>query len=399
MRILILDTYYQAPLDQVYRNRPGLEHRSYAEQLRAVYDLGFARADYLELNLRQLGHEATQFIVDAPALQRRWAAENGIRLPAELSNGYVSALKRLGQRGRGVIRRRVGLSRGGAAAEWELRVVAAQVEQFNPDVILNCDALRFSADFLRRLKSNSRLLVGEISYPIADDIDLHVYDLIISAAPHYVKRFRRLGIRAEALRLGFESSILDRLGPPPSQDGVVFIGALGNHHRHRRRLLEEVSRRVAISCWGSGAESLAPDSPLRQCVQPPLWGYDMYRQLQQARIALNVHIDVAENQAGNMRLYEATGVGTLLITDDKENLRELFSPGQEVVTYRSPDECAELITYYLKHERECAAIAAAGQARTLRDHTYNRRMREFVDLLSPLLHLTGDGRRRIARRM
>ena len=59
----------------------------------------------------------------------------------------------------------------------------------------------------------------------------------------------------------------------------------------------------------------------------------MYRVLARSKIALNRHIDVAEDHANNMRLYEATGVGTFLITDAKRNLSELFEPGEEVVTY------------------------------------------------------------------
>ena len=42
-----------------------------------------------------------------------------------------------------------------------------------------------------------------------------------------------------------------------------------------------------------------------------------------------------------MRLYEATGVGTLLVTDYKDNLHEMFIPGKEVVVYRDADEAVE----------------------------------------------------------
>jgi spore maturation protein CgeB len=71
-----------------------------------------------------------------------------------------------------------------------------------------------------------------------------------------------------------------------------------------------------------------------------------------------------------MRLFEATGMGTLLITDWKDNIAELFEPGKEVVCYKSVDECLELIKYYSQHEAERAAIAAAGQRRTLQNHSY-----------------------------
>src|SRR5262249_56992222 len=113
-------------------------------------------------------------------------------------------------------------------------------------------------------------------------------------------------------------------------------------------------------------------------VQPPLWGYDMYRQLQQAQITLNIHVDIAEDFAGNMRLFEATGSGSLMITDWKVNLHEMFEPGKEVVAYRSAQECIELIQYYLEHDNERERIADAGQQRTIREHTYSRRVQRLM---------------------
>jgi spore maturation protein CgeB len=106
----------------------------------------------------------------------------------------------------------------------------------------------------------------------------------------------------------------------------------------------------------------------------------MFQLLRNSRITLNHHGDIGP-YANNMRLYEATGVGTLLITDWKANLQEMFEPGKEVVAYRTPDECAELIQYYLEHDEERKAIARAGQERTLREHTYYQRLQELVDIV------------------
>jgi spore maturation protein CgeB len=82
-----------------------------------------------------------------------------------------------------------------------------------------------------------------------------------------------------------------------------------------------------------------------------------------------------------MRLYEATGVGSLLLTNEGSNLTELFQPGSEVVTYADVDDLVEKARHYLAHEDERRTIAAAGQARTLRDHTYEVRMRELAEIL------------------
>jgi spore maturation protein CgeB len=107
----------------------------------------------------------------------------------------------------------------------------------------------------------------------------------------------------------------------------------------------------------------------------------MYGRLAESRMTVNVHIDVAENYANNMRLYEATGCGALLITDHKDNLHELFLPDREVVEYRSVDEAIEKIRYYTEHPSEAEAVALAGQRRTLGEHSYLQRMEELTGIL------------------
>ena len=74
----------------------------------------------------------------------------------------------------------------------------------------------------------------------------------------------------------------------------------------------------------------------------------MFSLLHRSKLTLNKHIDVSENYANNMRLFEATGTGACLITDWKDNLADLFEPQKEVVAYRSSEECLDLIAYYAR---------------------------------------------------
>jgi spore maturation protein CgeB len=382
MRILILDTHYQESLRLVYANDPHLAQQPSSEQLRAIYDTGFGRADFLPLNLRKLGHAVEQFIANAQPIQMRWAAENGLHV-----DPTRSPLLRVQQR----LKREVDRFRarpkipGMHIPQWELEVVAAQARTFKPDVIFVCDVLYLPAHFHRTLKEYTKRLVGEMAYPIPPNLDLTPFDLIVSAAPHFVDRLRQAGVRSEMLRLGFEQTVLDRVGVQTKDAELAFIGSVGKDHQQRLELLEALSQRAPLSCWGAGVDSLPPESPLRGRVKPPLWGYDMYRQLQRSKIALNIHIDMAEQFAANMRLYEATGVGTLLLTDWKTNLHELFEPGVEVVAYRSIAECVELVEHYLAHETERETIAKAGQKRTLCEHSYYHRMQELTDILNRYL--------------
>lgn len=370
MRILILDALYREFLDGVYRRRPDLAERSSREQLEAIYDHGFARCDFLPRNLRRLGHEADQIIVNALPLQRAAARELGVR-PPPLRSRWSDGAQRIS---RGLLRR-LGQEASSQRDE-EMRVVEAQVEAFDPDVIFNAEVLQFPAEFVRRIARRSngkRRMVGECAYPIPDSLDLTAYDFMVSAVPHFVSRFAAAGIPAALWHHAFEPAVLERLPPAAGQEGIVFLGSVTRHHGERRELLQKVARRLPVRFFGN-----APGMPR---FRPPLWGYDMYRELRRAGIALNVHINMASKYAANVRLYEATGMGTMLLTDWKENLGELFEVGKEVVAFRGADECVALAEYYLAHEEERAAIAAAGQRRTLRDHTYLRRARSLMEFV------------------
>ena len=67
----------------------------------------------------------------------------------------------------------------------------------------------------------------------------------------------------------------------------------------------------------------------------------MYDILRRSKITFNRHIDVAETNANNMRMFEATGMGSLLITDKKDNLNDLFCENKEVISYCNKEDALE----------------------------------------------------------
>ena len=74
------------------------------------------------------------------------------------------------------------------------------------------------------------------------------------------------------------------------------------------------------------------------------------------------------------------------------NLKTLFDLGKEIVAYRSPEECAALIKYFLNNRKEADEIAKAGQARTLQDYTYTNLMERESEILKRHLTLKRESR-------
>ena len=368
MRFLIADTYYPAFLDDFYAAHPALRTQPYQAQWRALMEQCFGTADFYSTHLQALGHEAAEVVANCEPMQRQWARENGLTL--DETPQYSVYFRR----------RVVPWLRRTLRDDWFFTILEAQVKASRPDVFYVQDMHALPPFFLQAIRPFVGKIVGQIASPTQPGADFRDYDLVLTSFPHFVVRFRQQGLNSEYFRIGFEPGVLARLTPAPPVE-LAFVGGLSSAHSQRVQFLEAVARKHPIDFWGYGLTQLAPNSPLRQRDHGSAWGLAMYQALFHAKISLNLHINAAENNANNMRLYESTGVGALLLTDHKDNLKTLFEPGREVAVYRSLEECVEMITHYLSHEEERAAIAAAGQARTLREHTYAHRMQELVEIL------------------
>jgi spore maturation protein CgeB len=391
MRILVLNADYPRFLAWLYRRQPGLEHACYADQMAARNASLFGLADFYSRNFAALGHPAAEIHVNNPWLQAAWARERGMATEPPEPPGAIAGkappawLQRVATPFKPLLRplaRKVGLSpRLDGQAE---DILLAQIEEFRPDLVLNQDVFHVDTHLMRRIKGiGSPILVGQVGIEPSRGEDWSVYDLMISQLPTTVKFFRGLGVRAEVNHLAFEPAILDALPAAPAADvDVSFVGSISLDHRQRIALLEAVAERYDLKLWGNRPQALPASSPLHCCFQGEVWGAEMYQVLRRSRITLNSHIDLAGREAGNMRLFEATGVGAFLLTDFKDNLDTLFAPDREVAVWRSIEECLQRIEHHLRDGEDRSAIARAGQARTMAQHTYRHRAAEilgFVD--------------------
>lgn len=369
MKVVILDTYYPRFLKTFFSKHAGLSQASSQEQIQALLNAAFGTSDFYSRHLKSLGVDAHDLIVNCIPLQKAWATENqvsfsswALRLPHR-----TFRLPFIGERL--------------AALPGLMEVAIAQIQSLKPDVLYCQDMSFFPGEVLKELKSQVRLIVGQIACPMPPDSFLKGYDLVLTSFPHFVPRLQAMGIASEYFRIAFDTRVLDLLGTVKKDIGASFVGGISRHHGKAVPMLEHQATHTPIEFFGYGANTLPRSSPIRRRHHGEVWGLDMYRTLARSRVTLNRHINVAENNANNMRLYEATGVGSLLITDHKDNLGEIFEVGKEVVAYSSQEEAAELIRYYLEHPEAASKIALAGQARTLREHTYQHRMEELVPLL------------------
>jgi hypothetical protein len=387
MRILVLNADYPRFLAWFYRRQRGLENAAYETQMAARNASLFGVADFYSRNFAALGHRASEIHINNPWLQSAWAREHGLAFEAPEPPGGAGRrelprwLQRAAKPLKPMLRplaRRVGLSpKLDVQAE---KILLAQIEEFEADLIINQDIFYVDTSLVRRIKSiGNPILIGQVGIEPSRGEDWSVYDLMISQLPATVRSFRALGVRAELNHLAFEPAILDALPEAPAPDiDVSFVGTVSVDHQQRIALLEAVAGRYDLKLWGNRPQALPASSPLHRCFQGEAWGADMYQVLRRSRITLNSHIDLAGREAGNMRLFEATGVGAFLLTDFKDNLDTLFAPDREVAVWRSIEDCLDVIGRIVGDDDGRAAIARAGQGRTMAQHTYRHRAAEIL---------------------
>ena len=404
MRIQRITTNYPAYLNGFFAKRPHLASKSFQEQHAALMADASGWADFWSVALKKLGYRMVETVSNVESMQKAWASENGVEYAAE---------------------------------NWMFEITTAQVRAFQPDVLFVNDYATFTAAYLSHLKAacpSIKLVLGWCGAPYSDASVFKEYDVVLSSAPELVQHFIDQGHRSALIMHAFEPRVLtklDSVSATPAE--FAFIGSIakkqGFHHEREvllLRLLEETPLElwttVSPTSWSLSANIRsrqlmydfvhaakragvpepmlqagvfgktlrwkerpampAPvDSRLVRAAHAPVFGLEMYAQLAQSRVTLNSHIDMSEQYASNMRLYEATGVASCLLTDWRPNMPELFAVDSEVVTYKTAAECVEKVKYLLDHEAERQTIALAGQKRTLRDHTFDNRAAQLDALI------------------
>jgi hypothetical protein len=370
VRIAVLDTVYQGYVQHLYQDG-SLAEKSWEEQYQATVAGGFPTLSAWVGPLRSKGHEVMDIWGNHMPLQFTWCIEN------DATEVLLRRAESLEVDGQTVRLRPVAENRRPLFVD----IVAEQIRRFKPDVVVSGYLHDFDSDFLRSISGHYRIAVGQHAAALPES-DFSAYDAVISSLPNQVEFFQQHGVASYLVKLAFDMRLLDKLPPVSVKRGLIFAGQVSQDHKLRAEALLALGREIPIDVFGSMPVSDDVVAKTKIRTHPALWGLDMYRIMSESAIVFNRHIDAAGIYANNLRLYEATGSGSMLLTDWKTNMDEILTPGVECITYRDTAECVELAQHYLRHEDERAQVAARGRARILAEHTYEHRVEELLDVIA-----------------
>jgi spore maturation protein CgeB len=360
MKLVLFWSFYEKYTRAFYAKNSQLSQLPYREQLNYLLADYFGWPPALMQRLVDLGHEVEILLVNVEPLQRAWAKENGVSFESD----------------------------------WQFSVPLAQLQQYCPDVLWIGSMFQYYRGYLEEIRPYCKKIFAWIACPLPKALNLDSVDCILTSHTNFQQHFLAQGKPSELLLPAFESNIAESIGKRPQDIECSFAGSLSYGHLQRLQVLKRLVKTTPLTIWGDRPKlrSRGITNPqfvwtylnlhqVHQRTKPSVWGMDMYRTLARSQICVNIHIDVAGGLAGNMRMFEVTGTGSLLITEDAPNLRDLYEPDREVVTYKNTDELIEKINYYLAHPEQRMAIAQAGQAKTLEHYNSLKRAQDLLTIV------------------
>lgn len=357
MKILQVHTFFQNYLSEFYQRHPHLVQAPFKDQVAALSTDGYSGAHIIAPSLEQLGCQTHLVISSCLPAQIQWLRETGQVLRHQQN--------------------------------WEFEIVKKQVEYYQPDVLYITHAIGLDSRFIRTLSWKPRLVIGWWGANIPQGTDWREFDVLLSNSKTILYLARKLGAKAvEWYYPGFPQYLAQNGAGEPKEWDLVFCGTLSRDHLRRYDYIKKI---VKIARERADDFSLGLFiSPIHIQLDPEIdrynhgvrWGMDMYRTLKKARVAINIDIDGEENEAGNMRVFEVTGMGSFLLTEYHRDIETYFRPGIEIETFRDFSELMEKTDYYLQHPDQRETIAQNGQARCFRDYSLARRAKDFLMMIN-----------------
>ena len=403
MTIIKIASYYNSFLKSYYNAYPHIINERYLSQHTHLMSQAFAWADFYSKAFIRKGHSAFEIVHNAEPLQNQWAKEHETK----------SKNKEL---------------------------LLEQIAFYSPDVLWFQDSLSFDASFINKIRNqfkNIKLIIGYscAPYSIENLADFKAYDFMVSCSPQFVDDFERNGLKPLLLYHAFSSKILDRIDTTVRRNEIVFIGSIvprKGFHIRRKQFLEALAKNkdFTFAFFGSIDELqlgkvlkqqilfivkqvlrftklnvflknsiyykkienitsfpvyLRLSKALREKYRASKYGFEMFEELGNSKLSFDIQMSEKQSYAGTMRMFEATGMGVCLLVENKNNIKDLFVPNEEVVIVDSFDDAIKKLKELINNPDKLERIALAGQRRTLKEHTHDNRVDVLIQEINKYL--------------
>jgi spore maturation protein CgeB len=402
VKLAFLSSIYLKHLGQIYKRLNGLEDKSYLEQNKIIRDETISSMGEWQKHFTKSGTETLMVCINNPFSQSRWCRENDF------------------------------IPKGN---DLEFEIALEQLRRFRPTHVFIFGISYYSENNrLNKIINECSTLKKKICWYGAPEGNLNEfknYDLVITPSSELNKDLQSNGINSAVLNHAFEPRTLELIKSNPRRNKLCFIGSLtlgNNWHEERFRYLELLCKEIEVDIYAdinkpsflqnikrhlinyrqnicevitnyektiekfkyyADKENLPiydrfHNSPITDKIKPPEYGLRMMNILSSYTLTFNMHIPIAKDWACNMRLTEASGIGTCLLSDHKRNNKEYFAQYEQYCTYKSVNDFLKKYNYLHANSNLIDEISNELQCLTLKNRNTTIQFNNLQKILKRL---------------
>ncbi len=260
--------------------------------------------------------------------------------------------------------------------------------EIKPDILLILKGETITSDTLREIRKNSDTLIVNV-FP-DNPLFMGKFEAIDPCHYFFVKDSYILStLHKTGLKNVF---YLPQCTDPDAhkpmelteQDMAVYstdISLLGSMYPYRMKLIEQLIE-FKPSIWGRGWSKSSNREIIKLYRGKDIRGPQKAKAISASKISLNPHHPLNDINGVNRRTFDIAACNGFQLTDRKNDMHKVFRAKEEIICFETIDELKKLIDYYLRHPDERTEIAEAAYQRVIKEHTYDNRARQILEIIS-----------------
>lgn len=376
IKLTRISTAYPKAAKNINKKILKKKNLNYNELLKEVFLLGFGESNNITKELSKKNYDCNEIISNIKYLQKTWSKE------------YLQKKS-------------------------NKNIILEQIFFYKPNVIYFGNYSLLTKDLLKEIRklNHVKLIIVFHCSPITSEIEkkLKLADLVITCTDGYKEEIeKKIKKKTFLIHHAFNTSSKKYIKTKKRSIDVTFVGSLymkSGLHINRINLIYILLKKFSNTYIGVDFPLknfyyiftflFSPNSHYKlfgklkliykifyiliNC-RKAVYGNDMLELLNKSKLLINSHIEDTR-YAGNMRLFEGTGMGCLVLTDNKIGLDKLFKINKQIVVYKNLVDLTNKIVFYLKNKKKLLLVAKNGYKKTHSKHNYKNRVKILDKLI------------------
>ena len=367
LKFLRISTVYPEVLKQFNKDYPNVNKLSFKKYSKLFFDQYYNQSNFLTSELKKYNYDCMEFLSNDKLMQEKWINYYGNKDSDE-------------------------------------DILIQIIKYFKPQILFFDNINLVNDELIKKIKLLNfiKLILGFHCSPINSSIKKNInrLDAMVTCTPGY-KKILFNKYKKKTLLMPHAFSIKTKIKKKIKRDiDVSFIGSLflgSKLHNKRIDLIYDILKNFKNSYVAINfskyffyqiivlllislksfnlvlmLKRLYKLSYIYLFSKGPIFGKNMYKILNRSKILVNMHISDTKH-AGNMRMFEGTGCGCLLITDKIMGNKSYFDNKVEIIEYDQINKVINMCFYFLSNKNELKKISTNGKKKTFECHNYETR--------------------------